>query len=191
MTYEEIVTRAREEFSKGNASDIKGHLAVQFNITGEGHGAFYLEVSEGAVDVQPYEYYDRDAIVTTDAQTLLDISTGKTDMVQAFLSGALQVEGNLDKAQEVGKLIAAPKAAEAKETVAPATTETKETAAPVAATEKETKEKKTETAAAAPKAAARKTTTAAKKTTTAKKETGATVSRKKPRGAKRAAKKTR
>ena len=105
MTYEEIVLKAREEFKKGNAAAIKEHLAVQFNIIGEGHGIFYLEVSRGTTDVQPYEYYDRDAIVVTEAKTLFSVLAGETALMEAFTSGMVQVEGNLDRVKELENLI--------------------------------------------------------------------------------------
>ena len=39
-------------------------LHNQFNVTGEAEGIFYAEVKEGKLYVEPYEYYDRDAIFT-------------------------------------------------------------------------------------------------------------------------------
>ena len=56
--------------SKADASDISEHLAVQYNVTGEGEGAFYMEVKDGKVEVQPYDYKDRDILVTADGQTM-------------------------------------------------------------------------------------------------------------------------
>ena len=47
---------------KADVSGIGEHLAFQFDITGEGQGTFYAEVKEGKLYVEPYEYYDRDAI---------------------------------------------------------------------------------------------------------------------------------
>ena len=47
MTYEEVVKEAQRIAAKGDASGIKEHLAVQYNITGEGEGAFYMEVKDG------------------------------------------------------------------------------------------------------------------------------------------------
>ena len=47
-----------------DVSDIQEHLAYQFNITGEAEGIFYAEVKEGKLYVEPYEYFDRDAMFT-------------------------------------------------------------------------------------------------------------------------------
>ena len=47
MTYEEIIDKVKELFSETDVSMIDEHLAYQFNITGEGEGAFYAEVKDG------------------------------------------------------------------------------------------------------------------------------------------------
>ncbi len=44
---------------ESDVSDISEHLAFQFNITGEAEGIFYAEVKDGALAVEPYEYFDR------------------------------------------------------------------------------------------------------------------------------------
>ena len=92
-------------FSKADVSGIKEHLAFQFNITGEGEGAFYAEVKDGVLSIEPYEYYDRDAIFICSADTLLKIAAGKLDPVFAFTTGKLKVEGSLDKALELQKFL--------------------------------------------------------------------------------------
>ena len=61
MTYEDLVAFIGKNVKKTEAKKIKNHIAVEFDIYGEGEGAFYVEVNEGAVSVEPYEYYDRDA----------------------------------------------------------------------------------------------------------------------------------
>lgn len=98
MTYEELVQQVQEAYKDADASKVKEHLAIQFNVVGEAAGAFYLEVAEGKVNVQPYEYYDRDALVTTKAAVLEEIAAGKLDVVKAFLTGKIKVEGNVGKA---------------------------------------------------------------------------------------------
>ena len=98
MSYEELVGEIRNLFMKADVSDIKEHIAYQFNIRGEAEGAFYAEVSDGKLSLEPYEYYDRDVLFTTTADTLLKIAKGKTDPVAAFTLGKLKVEGDFDKA---------------------------------------------------------------------------------------------
>lgn len=98
MTYEELVKQVREAYADADASKVKEHLAIQFNVEGEAAGAFFFEVAEGKGMVQPYEYYDRDALVTTKAAVLQDIAAGKLDVVKAFLTGKIKVQGNVGKA---------------------------------------------------------------------------------------------
>lgn len=104
MTYEELVEKTREVYGTADASSIEGHIAYQFNIEGEAAGAFYLEICDGTVKVEPYEYYDRDALFTTTAETLFKIGTGKLDPVFAYTTGKLKVEGDLDKALLLKKI---------------------------------------------------------------------------------------
>ena len=112
MTYEEIVKDAQKLVSKADASGISEHLAVQYNVTGEGEGAFYMEVKDGKVEVQPYDYKDRDILVTADGQTILDMMSGKLDVVAAYLTHKISAEGDLGKADILKKLISSAKKAE-------------------------------------------------------------------------------
>lgn len=98
MTYQEIITKVRETFRGTDVSMIKEHLAYQFNITGKGEGIFYVEVKDGNLNIEPYEYYDRDAMFICNADVLFKIITGKLDPVKAFTLGSLKVEGDLGKA---------------------------------------------------------------------------------------------
>lgn len=98
MTYEELVKQVSSIAAKADASKISGHVAFQFNIEGEAAGAFYLEIADGKVNVQPYEYYDRDVLVMCTAETLLKIVKGKLDPIVAFTTKKIRVEGDLGKA---------------------------------------------------------------------------------------------
>lgn len=98
MTYEEIVASVKAAYADIDASQISEHVAFQFNVTGEGEGAFYVEIKDGKVNVEPYEYYDRDILVTASADTVMGLVNGKIDPVKAYLIGRLKAEGDLGKA---------------------------------------------------------------------------------------------
>ena len=98
MTYADFFAEIKGRFMEADVSDIKEHLAYQFNITGEASGIFYVEVKDGKLFVEPYEYFDRDALFICSAQTLRDLADGKLDPVLAFTVQKLKVEGNIDKA---------------------------------------------------------------------------------------------
>ncbi|WP_022760484.1 SCP2 sterol-binding domain-containing protein [Butyrivibrio sp. AD3002] len=99
MTYEEVVAKVKDALKDVDVSDVNEHAAYQFNISGEGEGAFYVEIDNGKLNVEPYEYFDRDILVYTSAADLMDILDGKTDFVNAHLSGKISAEGDLRKAE--------------------------------------------------------------------------------------------
>lgn len=105
MTYAQYFSEVKTQFMNADVSDITEHLAYQFNITGQAEGIFYVEVKDGRLYVEPYEYYDRDVIFTASAETLTAIVDGKLDPVAAFALQKLKVEGDFDKALKLGELI--------------------------------------------------------------------------------------
>ena len=107
MKYAQLFAKVRSEFTKADVSGIKEHLAYQFNITGEAEGIFYIEVKDGELHIEPYEYHDRDVMFTLSEDTLLKIAAGKLNPVAAFTMQKLKVEGNFDKALKLQEFIQA------------------------------------------------------------------------------------
>ncbi|WP_432650285.1 SCP2 sterol-binding domain-containing protein [Huintestinicola sp.] len=105
MTYEEIFEKSKEHILSQAPEGLEGHLAVQVNIIGEGQGAFYIELLNGKVYVEPYEYYDRDCIFIITAEDFLAICEGTLDPVAAFTKGKLKIDGSIDKALEFSKIV--------------------------------------------------------------------------------------
>lgn len=105
MTYADFFAEVKGKFMDADVSDVTEHLAYQFNIEGEAGGIFYVEVKEGKLYVEPYEYFDRDAMFTASADVLLKIASGKLDPIVAVTLQKLKVEGNIDKALKLKDLI--------------------------------------------------------------------------------------
>lgn len=105
MTFETFFEEVKKKLMDADASNITEHLAYQFNITGEAEGIFYVEVKEGKLYVEPYEYYDRDVIFTCSAKTLRKIAEGKTDPILAVTLQKLKVDGNIDKSLKLKTLL--------------------------------------------------------------------------------------
>lgn len=156
MTFEEMFAQAKTMLENASAKNADTAVAVQFDVSGEGCGAFYAVVSADSdkLTIEPYDYKGHDVLVSADAAELLDaLRSAETD--------ALTVEGDWDKVavfREVlatlptPKKAAAPKAkAPAKKTVAKAAP--KKAEAPKTAAAKKAEPAKTEPKAAAPKAA--------------------------------------
>ena len=106
MSFEQIIQEVKQRFSGTDVSQITDHLAYQFNITGDSAGSFYVEVKDGRLHIEPYEYYDRDAVFTCKADTLFKIIEGKTDPVAAFTLQKLKVDGDIGKALRLKEIIA-------------------------------------------------------------------------------------
>ena len=105
MTYEEIFAKSKEYILSQAPEGLEGHLAVQVNITGEGEGRFYIELLNGKVYVEPYEYYDRDCIFIISGEDFLAICEGTLDPVAAFTKGKLKIDGSIDKALEFSRIV--------------------------------------------------------------------------------------
>lgn len=105
MIYEDIVKKAVQAAKRVNKDAIEEHLAVEFDIEGEGEGAFYVELDKGKIDVQPYEYYDCDCRIRGGADVIMDLIAGKLDATVAYLQGKFRVEGDFDKAISFAKAV--------------------------------------------------------------------------------------
>lgn len=97
MTYAEFFAEVKGRFLEADISDVTEHLAYQFNITGEAEGIFYVEAKEGKLYVEPYEYFDRDAMFTCTAETLMKIAEGRLDPILAVTLQKLKVEATLKR----------------------------------------------------------------------------------------------
>lgn len=97
MTYEEIVDKVRDDFENADARSIYEHVALQVNIEGEAEGIFYIEIANREISVEPYDYYDKDGLVVTTAQTVSDIIDGLIPSREAYAKGLLEIKGDMDK----------------------------------------------------------------------------------------------
>ena len=104
MTFEEILTKVRE-MAKGYDVSGTNFLAVQINLTGKNGGVFYVEIKDGRVSIEPYEYNDRNCAITISSDNFLKLIDGKLDAVVAFTLGKLKVDGDIGKALEFANLL--------------------------------------------------------------------------------------
>lgn len=157
MTYEKIVEKIKKYYAKADASELIGHFAVEFDVRGEGEGAFYVEVTDGVIDVQPFEYYDKGAAVIVPSDVLAKIYDGKLSIEDAYNEKLLSVEGDLGTALALTRIKPAAKKTATKK-AEPKKTEPKKTEAKKATAKKAEPKKAT-----AKKAEPKKTKPVAKK----------------------------
>ncbi len=106
MTYEQVVSKVKSKFTKVDASSIDGVVALQINLEGKNvNGIFYIEVKDHRVNVEPYEYYDRHAIVTANPTNLLKLVEGKLDPIEAYTKGKVAIDGDAGAVLRVIELV--------------------------------------------------------------------------------------
>lgn len=93
----ELVDKIRSVYENADARNIFEHVAIEIDITGEGHGALYLEVANRAVCIEPYNYFDRDGRITIDSDAVVEIVEGRLTGEKAFEEKRLCYEGDFRK----------------------------------------------------------------------------------------------
>ncbi len=101
MTFQEIFKKVKEYFINTDVSRVKGHMAFQFNIIGEGSGIFYAEIKDGRLYIEPYDYNDRDVTFTATADTYFKIASRQLNPRIAYADRKLKIDGDLGKAMEL------------------------------------------------------------------------------------------
>lgn len=114
MNYQELVKEVQTALVKADASAITEHIAVQVNVTGEAEGAFYIEIKDGVLYVEPYDYWDKDFLLTGSAEEILAVVQGKVSLVTAIADSRILHEGNPDKAIALGEIIPVKKTKKSK-----------------------------------------------------------------------------
>ncbi|MBQ4059453.1 MAG: SCP2 sterol-binding domain-containing protein [Lachnospiraceae bacterium] len=97
MTYEQLVEKVKKLTEGMRVSKDIGHIAYQFNVEGEAEGAFYIELDNGKVNVEPYEYYDRNVLIITSAEMIIKVLEGKTNPMEAYANGELRAYGEVEQ----------------------------------------------------------------------------------------------
>lgn len=105
MTFEIVFSKIKKEMNNLDSSVIDGKLAIQITLTGLGGGTFYIEVLNGKLSVEPYDYHDRDAALTISIGDFKKLADKKLDPIEAFNSGKLIIDGSVEKSLELVKLL--------------------------------------------------------------------------------------
>ena len=142
MNYEEIVAKVKKAYAKADTALVDEHLAVQVDVTGEGEGAFYIEVADGKINVEPWEYIDHDFKIQCSADEIIAIAEGKKKLADEVDAGNVYVSRNLDKVAVFDLIVAKKSAGGRKKTAEPkAEKASKKTVASAAKKEAEKAEK--------------------------------------------------
>lgn len=139
MTFFEMFDAAKAGFANANVSGLNGHVAIQIEVTEDGCGIFYAEVTDGVLNVQPYDYRDNTAAVTLPHSTLFALLRRETTLPEAVAQEKAFVQGCMESAAKLFAAVPAPKKAEApKKEAAPAEEKKSACCKATAETKKET-----------------------------------------------------
>lgn len=105
MTYEDLFETVRDGVRSADVSFKSGHLAVEIQIEGEAEGVFYIELKDGKLYAEPYNYNDFDCRLKVSAKNFLKLMEGSLDPVFAFTLGKLKIDGSLEKALEFKEIL--------------------------------------------------------------------------------------
>lgn len=124
MTFDEMFAQAKALLENASAKDTDTTVSVQFDVSGDGCGAFYAVVSADSdeLTIEPFDYKDHDVLVSADSAALLDaLRTAET--------AALDLAGEWEKIAAFRRVLATLPAPEEKK---PAAAPKAEAAAPKA-----------------------------------------------------------
>lgn len=128
MTFDEMFAQAKALLENASAKDTDTTVSVQFDVSGDGCGAFYAVVSADSdeLTIEPFDYKNHDVLVSADSAALLDaLRTAET--------AALDLAGEWEKIAAFRRVLATLPAPEEKK---PAAAPKAEAAAPAAAEKK-------------------------------------------------------
>ena len=112
MTFQEKFDELKSKYGKIDESALSEPFAVQINMTeDESSGTFYAAYINGVFSIEPYDYRDHTAMITVPVAVLEKILAGKADPVAKYLAGEIAVEGSVDHALNLVKLMKAKKPA--------------------------------------------------------------------------------
>jgi len=105
MTIQDIVNDLKKRAAPLDFGDYNGFLAIQVSLSDLDHEPFYVEIKDGKLSVEPYEYHDRQANLIVSSGNFMKMVNQKLDPMLAFTTGKLKVEGDLGKAAELAELL--------------------------------------------------------------------------------------
>lgn len=109
MAFIDAYSNIKKTLKMRKPNKIDGHLAIQLNLTDEdANGIMYIEVADGKLNIEPYDYCDNDAVLSVSSEDFIDIMNSKLDFDKAVEDEKLIVYGNYDRALAIKTLIRKP-----------------------------------------------------------------------------------
>jgi putative sterol carrier protein len=103
MTLENIIDEVRQKTASFDGTQYGGFLAIQVTLS-DLDKVFYVEIKDGKLSVEPYEYNDRQANLIISSENFVKLINKKLNAVLAFTTGKLKIEGDTGKVSELAGL---------------------------------------------------------------------------------------
>ena len=101
--------KIKEKFEKIDTSSLTYDFAIQVNMTDEDcGGAFYIANIDGVFSVEPYDYVDNTAMVTSLSSDFERLIGRRIGFDTALNSGKIVIEGNTEHVKTVTELFPKP-----------------------------------------------------------------------------------
>ena len=100
MLTKNVIAKVKEKTAGFDVGSYDGFLAVQVTLS-DNNEAFYVEIKDGKLSVEPFEYYDRQANMIISSANFIKMINGELNPVIAFNTGKLKIEGSIEKAKEL------------------------------------------------------------------------------------------
>lgn len=100
MTVDELIVKMNECFKPEAAAG----MDATFNFALTDTEPFFVVIKEGAADIGKGQKDEPSVTITTALPTLIGVTTGSINGMQAFMTGELKAQGNMMLAQKMNAL---------------------------------------------------------------------------------------
>ena len=100
--FSQMPTQINPDAAKGMNS------VIQFNLSGEGGGNYYVEIKDGTAKVHEGTAPSPNMTMTLAASDYVDLIMGKLNGQMAFMSGKLKIAGDMGLAMKMQTLFKRP-----------------------------------------------------------------------------------
>lgn len=99
MTFIEKFNALKKKYGKIDESKLSENFAVQIELTDDDCGGiFYVAYMDSPFAFEPYDYYDNTVSIKVSSKVLENILSCKSNAMEEFSNGNLQVEGDVSHA---------------------------------------------------------------------------------------------
>jgi putative sterol carrier protein len=101
-TASEVILEMPDHFDAAKAGDMD--VAVQFALSGNGGGNWYVRIADGKCDVREGILENPQATINMDAEDYVKMTAGELNAMVGFISGRIKVAGNLSTVMRMQSL---------------------------------------------------------------------------------------